>query len=94
MFVARVLKTVVGDEKHPILKGEKLMLVKRVHENGKLYGKTTLAVDRAQAGVGDKVLVLQEGSSSRLVFDVEKGPVHCIIVGVVDHVELANAKGE
>ncbi len=88
MFVAKVLKTVVADEKHPILKGEKLLLVRRVKESGTFYGKTTIAIDRAQAGVGDKVLVLQEGSSSRLIFGVESEPVHCIIVGIVDHVDM------
>jgi microcompartment protein CcmK/EutM len=91
MFVARVLKTVVADEKHPILKGEKLMLVRPVNESGELYDKTRLAVDRAQAGIGDKVLVLQEGSSSRLIFGVDSEPVHCIIVGIVDHVQMEKA---
>jgi microcompartment protein CcmK/EutM len=92
MFVARVLKTVVADEKHPILKGEKLMLVRPVKESGELYDKTRVAVDRAQAGVGDKVLVLQEGSSSRFIFGVESEPVHCIIVGVVDEVNIMENK--
>ena len=50
--------------------------------------KTRIAVDRAQAGIGDKVLVLQEGSSSRLIFNVDKEPVHCIIVGIVDDVNI------
>ncbi len=88
MFVAKVLKTVVATEKHPILKGEKLLLVRRVRESGELYGKTTLAIDRAQAGVGDKVLVLQEGSSSQFIFGVRNEPVHCIIVGFVDEVTI------
>ena len=57
MFVAKVLKTVVADEKHPILKGEKLMMVRPVTESGELYGKTCIAIDRAQAGIGEKVMV-------------------------------------
>ena len=88
MFVAKVLKTVVADEKHPILKGEKLMLVRAVDESGVLNGNTLVAIDRAQAGIGDRVLVLQEGSSSRFIFGVESEPVHCIIVGIVDEVDL------
>ena len=44
-----------------------------------------------QAGVGDRVLVLDEGNSARQVLNVEPwGPVRAVIVGVIDDVDLVS----
>jgi microcompartment protein CcmK/EutM len=40
------------------------------------------------AGVGDKVLVVQEGSSARKIFGDDWIPVQAVIVGVLDRVDL------
>jgi thiazole synthase len=40
------------------------------------------------AGVGDKVLVVQEGSSARKIFDDPWIPVQAVIVGVLDRVDI------
>jgi microcompartment protein CcmK/EutM len=42
-----------------------------------------------QAGVGDKVLVLTEGTGARQI--LKQGdivPIRSVIVGIVDHVEI------
>jgi microcompartment protein CcmK/EutM len=42
-----------------------------------------------QAGPGDLVLVLDEGSSARQLLDAEpNGPVRAVIVGIVDAIDL------
>ena len=69
--------------------GRKLMLVERVELFGQPMTKYDIAVDTVRAGVGDRVLVLDEGNSGRQVCDVEPwGPVRAVIVGVVDAVTL------
>jgi len=47
-----------------------------------------VAVDRAQAGVGDTVLIMAEGSSARDLFENQVAPVRTLVVGVIDFVEI------
>jgi len=43
--------------------------------------------DRIDAGIGDLVLVLDEGGSARVILGNPDAPVRTLIVGVVDAVE-------
>ena len=100
MILARVLGPVVMTVKHPAFDGEKLLAVQPLDEQGNAKGATLLAIDRAQAGEGDHVLVLREGSGIRQIVGRDKGlcvneavkvdwPVRSLIVGIVDHVDVA-----
>ncbi|MCU0500990.1 MAG: EutN/CcmL family microcompartment protein [Anaerolineae bacterium] len=90
MYIGQVAGTVVATIKHPFFGGKKLLLVARLDLAGQVTAKYDIAVDMMRAGVGDRVLVLDEGSSARQVCDVEPwGPVRAVIVAVIDHVELA-----
>lgn len=90
MYLARVFGNVVSTIKHPFFAGHKLMLVERLALDGAAEAKYDIAVDLVQAGPGDVVLVLDEGSSARQLLDAEpNGPVRAVIVGIVDAVDLA-----
>lgn len=52
------------------------------------FGNTVLAVDLVGARRGDHVLVVYEGSSSRLAMDDPTTPCEAIIVGIVDRCDL------
>jgi microcompartment protein CcmK/EutM len=74
--------------KHPAFAGKALFVVQPLDEHGEDTGTSFVAVDHAQAGVGDKVLVLTEGNGVRQI--LKQGdivPIRSIIVGVVDHVD-------
>ena len=92
MILCKVLGPVVATEKHPAFARLKLLVVQPVDEQGQDLGKSFLAVDRAmQAGEGDLVLVLREGSGIRQLFGVpltSKLPIRSCIVGIVDSVGL------
>lgn len=90
MFLAQVVGTVVSPVQHPVLDGEKLLIVRPVDPHGEALGKTRVALDRAQAGVGDRVLVIDEGNSGRQILGSKDAPVKTIVVGVVDYVELGS----
>jgi len=66
--------------------------VQPVDEKGAHVGKSFLAVDRAvQAGEGDTVLVLREGTGIRQLFGVpltSKLPIRSCVVGVVDGLDF------
>jgi microcompartment protein CcmK/EutM len=98
MLLGRVSGTVVMTVKHPAYAGQKLMAVDLLDEAGEPNGKSLLAIDRAQAGVGDHVLVMREGNGVRQIFGRDDGvpvedavkaelPVRSIIVGIVDEVD-------
>ena len=88
MILARVIGNVVSSVRHPILEGQKILVVQPVDPKGKPRGLCHLALDAAQAGTGDTVLVLEEGNSSRLILNDSMAPVRTMIVGIVDEVTV------
>ncbi|MGD8584702.1 MAG: EutN/CcmL family microcompartment protein [Chloroflexota bacterium] len=89
MYIGRVVGTVVATIKDEAFYGRKLLLVDRLNLEGQADGHYDIAVDVAQAGVGDTVMVIDEGNGARQILRREVAPVRAVIVGVVDDVELA-----
>ena len=88
MFLATVVGSVVSTHKNERLVGKKLLLVRRLTLQLEPEGTEIIALDVVDAGVGDNVLVVQEGSSARKIFDDPWIPVQAVIVGVLDRVDL------
>ena len=88
MQIARVVGTLVATIKHPALAARRLLLVQPCDMEGKPRGSTTMAVDVVDAGVGDWVLVLDEGASASQILENPRGPVRTVVAGVVDAVHL------
>ncbi len=88
MFLAEVRGTVVSPVQHPVLDGERLLLVRPLDPHGRPCGPTRIAIDRARAGPGDRVLVVDEGNAGRQLLAAPDGPVKTVIVGFVDFIEL------
>lgn len=88
MFLGRVIGEVVSTVKHPSLVGRKILVVDMLTPERRPVGRSTLAVDSVDAGVGDFVLVVDEGSSAALVTGLPNPPIRTVIVGVVDEVDL------
>jgi microcompartment protein CcmK/EutM len=86
MFLARVEGDVVATVKHPELSGRKLLLVQPLAPDGSPRGPRVIALDAAQAGVGDRVIVMDEGNGAAQVFGRPRGPVRTVVVGIVDEV--------
>ncbi len=86
MILCRVLGNVVATVKHPGLNSRAVFAVQPVETDGSDNGESFLAVDNAQSGPGDVVLVLREGNGIRQILGDPKSPVRCLIVGVVDTV--------
>jgi len=86
MKIARVQGSVVSTIQHEFFDGERLLLCDVVAPSGEPTGSYTIAVDVVDAGAGDTVLLLDEGSSARQLFDIETGPIRAVVVGIVDEV--------
>lgn len=83
-----VVGTVVATQKNPKYEGAKLLLVQPLSLEDQPMGDTVLAVDSVGAGVGEKVLVVQEGRAANDAFRKKQGPLDAAIVGIVDLVDL------
>ncbi len=92
MKIARVIGSVVNTVKLENLQGMKLMWVAPVNEKGEPSEPAVLAADGVQAGIGDIVLLCQEGKSARMIMESTDAPVEAVIVGVVDHIELGGKR--
>lgn len=94
MILGKVIGNVVSTIKLPVYQGYKILIVQPVNDKEELQGKTILALDTVQAGIGDTVLVIDEGNSSRLIMNNSTAPVRTMIVGIVDSVNKTNNKGK
>lgn len=83
MKVCRVVGEVVATVKHEALAGRKLLIVQPVDTADAPCGAPLIAVDLADAGPGERVLLCDEGGSAALALGRE-GPVRSVIVGRVD----------
>jgi microcompartment protein CcmK/EutM len=88
MYLGRVRGTVVATVKISHLEGRKLLLVDHLDLDGNPSGDYDIAVDVAQAGSGDTVLVLDEGNGARQILGLDPGAIRAVVVGVVDEVDL------
>jgi microcompartment protein CcmK/EutM len=88
VYIGKVIGTVVATIKISHLERRKLLLVDQLDLAGQETGYYDIAVDVAQAGPGDTVLVIDEGNGARQILGLDPGAVRAVIVGVVDEVAL------
>ncbi len=79
--------TVVSTINHPFFDHQRLLICEIAASARPGAGSRgyTIAVDLVDAGVGETVLVLDEGNSARQLFDIDTGPIRAVVVGIVDH---------
>jgi len=86
--LCRVIGNVVTTVKHPAYSGQILLIVQPIGEDGADIGSSFLAIDRVQAGPGDRVVVLTEGTGVRQIMQMgDILPIRSLVVGVVDRVD-------
>lgn len=88
MFTGLVIGTVDSTINHPWYDTRKLMIVEKTDGTGKATGDYVIAVDTVGAGVGEPVLVLDEGNGARQIFASTDAPVRTVIVGIIDELHV------
>ena len=89
MIIARVLGNVVATQKNLRYANASIMLCQPITLEGEETGATLLALDSVNAGVGDLVLIVQEGWGASTAATGEAGAaIDSAIVGVVDRIDL------
>jgi microcompartment protein CcmK/EutM len=89
MFIGQVTGEIVSTINHADYDNRRLLVVDRLDPAGKPTGTYLIAIAAIDAGVGQRVLVLDEGNGARQILDNAKAPVRSVVVGVIDLVELA-----
>jgi ethanolamine utilization protein EutN len=89
MILGKIIGNVVSSIKEKGYESKKILIVQPIDPKGKPYGKSYLAVDSAQAGIGDIVLTMDEGGSSRSILnEPDSLTVKLVIVGIVDKISV------
>jgi ethanolamine utilization protein EutN len=89
MIIARVIGNVVASQKHETHEGKKILLVQPLDLQGNPAGDPIVALDSAGAGVGERVLAVQEGFSAMTSVGHTESPIDAAVIGIIDLVELA-----
>ena len=93
MILAKVLGNIVATQKNQRYENARVMLCEQITPEGNLMGKNVLALDAVDAGVGDTVLIVQEGWSASTVATGKPGAaIDSAIVGVVDRIDLLDGE--
>lgn len=84
MFTGRVIGTITSTIRHPWFQASKLLVVEKTDPTGQPSSGYVVALDTVGAGVGDPVLVLDEGTGARQIVGSSEAPLRTVIVGIID----------
>lgn len=88
MIIARVVGNLVATQKHEAHEGKKILLIQPLDLDNQPVGDPVVALDAVDAGVGDRVLAVQEGFSAMTSVGHVESPIDAAVVGVIDLVEF------
>ena len=88
MKIGRVVGTVVATVSAPVFNARTMLVCDILSPSLETTGGYTLAVDSVGAGVGETVLILDEGNSARQIVGAKDAPIRAIVVGIVDSIEI------
>jgi microcompartment protein CcmK/EutM len=88
MFIGQVTGEIVATIQHPDYQGRRLLVVDRLNESGSPTGGYLIAMAAVDAGVGQRVLVLDEGNGARQILRSSTAPVRSVVVGIVDAIDV------
>jgi len=89
MVLGKVVGTLVTTISHSDYKHHRLLVVQPLTLDEEVDGNEAfVALDNSQAGIGDTVLVLNEGSGARQVLNNKGACVISVIIGIVDSVHI------
>jgi microcompartment protein CcmK/EutM len=87
MIIGTVRGDIVSTINHPFYTGKRLLIVEKEDPAGKPSGYLIAIDGGIQAGVGERVLVIDEGNSARQIVRDANAPVRSIIVGIIDRID-------
>jgi ethanolamine utilization protein EutN len=93
MIIGRVIGQVVATQKDPSHAGGKILRVQPLDAEGRDAGEALVALDAVDAGVGDRVLVTQDGWSASWAVRRPGSTLDAAVIGVIDAIETSEPAG-
>ena len=90
MIIGKIAGEIYSTINHDFYNNKKLLIVDKLTPSGALEGGYLIAVDSVDAGVGETVLVIDEGNSARQVVNNSTAPIRSIIIGIIDEINFEN----
>ena len=95
MLLAKVLGNVVASQKNVRYENASIMLCQQITPQGEETGLTILALNAVDAGVGDQVLIVQEGWGASTAATGKAGAaIDSAIIGVIDRIDLLEEEAD
>ena len=91
MIIARVVDNVVATQKHESHFGKIILLVQPLDLAGQEVGDTIVALDAVSAGIGDRVLVVQEGYAAMTSVGRPNSPIDASVIGIIGEIQLLDS---
>jgi ethanolamine utilization protein EutN len=88
VIIARVVGNVIATQKQQSHEGQKILLIQPLDLEDQPSGDVVVALDAVDAGIGDRVLAVQEGFSAMTSVGHIESPIDAAVVGVIDLVEF------
>jgi len=88
MIIGKVTGTINSTINHKFYNNKKLMIVDKLDGHGNPTGKYLIAIDTVESGIGETVLIVDEGNSARQIIKDETAPLRSIIVGIIDNIYI------
>ena len=92
MYIAKVIGDVVSSVKYETLHSHKLLLIQQLDPDGTVVGEPLIAIDMVDAGKGDIVLIVDQGTAARQVLTMEYPTIRTLILGVVDRIDVSEGR--
>ena len=93
MYIAKVIGDVVSSVKYETLHAQKLLIIQPVDPHLTEIGDPLIALDTVDAGKGDVVLIVDQGTAARTVLSQQYPTVRTLILGIVDRIDLPGDAG-
>jgi len=90
VIIGKVSGEIYSTINHKFYDGKKLLIIDKITPTGSVTSGYLIAVDSVGAGVGETVLVIDEGNSARQVVDDSSAPIRSIIIGIIDDINIGN----
>ena len=84
MQIGEIVGHAVSTVKHASMTGWRLPVVQLLGVDGRPDGEPVLAIDSLGAGVGDRVIVCNDGAGTRELMKQKNSPVRWFVMGVKD----------
>jgi ethanolamine utilization protein EutN len=84
MQIGEIVGHAVATVKHASLTGWRLPVVQLLTPDGKPDGEPLLAIDSLGAGLGDRVILCNDGAGCRQLVNSKNSPARWFVMGICD----------